>query len=199
MRFYDPGQGSIGIDGADLRDVKVKTLRKEIGIVSQETLLFNTTIKENLRYGNKNAGEAEVIAAAEAANIHKFISSLNEGYDTVVGERGVKLSGGEKQRVSIARAILKNPKILILDEATSSLDTESEKLIQQSISRLTEKRTTLMIAHRLSTIVDAGKIIVLRSGKVVESGNHQELIDHKGVYQKLFMSQFRETAGFLKQ
>ena len=195
MRFYDPTRGSVRIDGTDIRDVKSRTLRKEIGIVSQETLLFNTTIRENLRYGNKKAKDEEIQEAAETAEIHEFIMSLKDGYDTVVGERGVKLSGGEKQRISIARAILKNPKILILDEATSSLDTESEKSIQQSLHKLKEKRTTLMIAHRLSTIVDADTIVVLRKGKIVESGTHHALIENKGFYQQLFLAQFRETSG----
>jgi len=198
-RFYDPKQGSIMLDGRDIRNVKLKFLRAQIGIVAQDTFLFSGTIRDNLRFGNPRATEDEVVAAAKAANAHAFIINLPQSYDTEVGERGVKLSGGEKQRISIARTILKNPKILILDEATSSVDSQSENLIQQALSRLMKGRTTLIIAHRLSTVLSADRIVVLHNGKIIAEGKHQELYQKCAVYKKLFDEQFRTAKNQLSE
>lgn len=189
-RFYDVQAGSITIDGIDVRDVTLDSLRSQIGIVSQDIVLFNGTIEENIRYGNQTAGAEEVRAAAEAANAHEFISGFKDGYDTQIGERGVKLSGGQKQRISIARAILKNPRIIILDEATASLDTESEQLIQAALAKLLKGRTCLVIAHRLSTIQQADQIYVLENGRIEEHGTHAELLQRKGRYSELYELQF---------
>lgn len=189
-RFYDPIDGQILIDGVDVRDYDVKWLRRQIGVVLQEPYLFHGTIADNIRYGNANAGLEEVIRAAKAANAHDFIVSFPDGYDTIVGERGQSLSGGERQRISIARAILHDPKILILDEATSSVDTETEKQIQQALDRLVEGRTTIAIAHRLSTLQAADRLVVLEKGKVAETGTHSELVNKEdGVYAKLHKTQ----------
>ncbi len=184
-RFYDVTRGSILIDGQDIRDVTLESLRRQIGIVSQEAFLFNGTIRENIFYGRLDASEAEMIAAAEAANCHEFITRLPEKYDSRVGERGVKLSVGEKQRVSIARALLKDPPILILDEATASVDTVTEKLIQQALERLMAHRTSFVIAHRLSTVRNADQILVLKSGGIIERGTHEELMVLDGLYAHL--------------
>ncbi|HEV8245424.1 MAG TPA: ABC transporter ATP-binding protein [Polyangiaceae bacterium] len=189
-RFYDVLSGSILLDGHDIRDIAQDTLRRHIGIVTQETFLFNASVRDNLLYAKPDATETEVVAAAKAANIHTFIESLPDGYDTIVGERGFRLSGGEKQRMSIARALLKNPSILILDEATSSLDATSEHLIQEALEKLLEGRTALIIAHRLSTILSSDKIVVLDQGRVVDQGTHQELIARTGLYRQLFEQQF---------
>lgn len=189
-RFYDPDKGQVIIDGYDLRDLSMATLGEHIGIVSQETFLFHATIRENLLYAKEDANEDEIIAAAKAANIHDFIINLPEGYSTMVGERGHKLSGGEKQRLAIARVILKNPTIFILDEATSSLDSHSENLIQEAIQPLMTTRTSLVIAHRLSTILSADKIIVLQNGEIVEQGTHKELLKKDGLYASLYREQF---------
>ncbi len=194
-RFYDPTKGAITVDGYDLRDVKLHTLREQIGIVPQETLLFSGTIRENILYGKLDATEAEVIAAAKAANAHQFITQLPHGYHTVVGERGVKLSGGQRQRVAIARALLKDPRILILDEATSALDSESEALVQEALERLMQGRTTFVIAHRLSTVQIANRIAVMESGQVVELGSHHELMALGGLYSRLYSLQFSREAG----
>lgn len=191
-RFYDPTSGQVLIDGVDVRDVTQASLRQQIGIVPQETLLFGGTIRENIRYGRLEASEAEIIEAAKAANAHDFIIGLHDGYDTLVGERGIKLSGGQRQRVAIARAILKDPRILLLDEATSSLDSESETLVQDALARLMQNRTTIIIAHRLSTIRVANRIVVLDQGRIVEIGTHDELIARDGVYTKLYELQYRE-------
>jgi ATP-binding cassette subfamily B protein len=189
-RFYDPTDGQILIDGVDVRDYDVRWLRRQIGMVLQEPYLFHGTIAENIRYGNPDASEADIIRAARAANAHDFIVGFPDGYDTMVGERGQSLSGGERQRISIARAILHNPRILILDEATSSVDTETEKQIQQALDRLVEGRTTIAIAHRLSTLTAADRLVVLEKGKVVEQGVHSELVDKPdGVYAKLQRTQ----------
>jgi subfamily B ATP-binding cassette protein MsbA len=190
-RFYDLESGSILIDDINLRKIKMKSLRELMGIVTQETILFNDTIRNNIAYGIKNPPLDKIIEAAKAANAHNFISELSNGYDTLIGDRGIKLSGGERQRLSIARALLKNPPILILDEATSSLDTESEILVQQAIERLMEGRTSIVIAHRLSTVQNADKIIVLNEGKIVEQGNHNDLLELNGLYSKLYNMQFK--------
>lgn len=190
-RFYDVQSGEILIDGTNIKNVKSGDLRKLMGIVTQETLLFNDSIKNNIAYGETEIPLEKIIEAAKAANAHNFISRLEQGYDTVIGDRGVKLSGGERQRISIARALLKNPPILILDEATSSLDTESEILVQQAIEKLMEGRTSIVIAHRLSTIKNADKIIVISKGEIVETGKHSELLAKDGLYSKLHNVQFR--------
>ncbi len=190
-RFYDPTSGRVTIDGVDLRDVDLKSLRRLLGIVTQETILFNDTVRNNIAYGFEGAADREVIAAAEAANAHGFISAMPDGYDTEIGERGVMLSGGERQRIAIARAILKNPPVLILDEATSSLDTESERLVQEAIERLLRGRTVLVIAHRLSTVRNADRIVVLDEGTISETGTHQDLMSLEGLYRHLYDMQFR--------
>ncbi len=184
-RFHDVQKGEILFDEINIKDASITDLRNHIGIVSQESILFNTTVRENIAFGMPNATTKEIIAAAKIANAHHFIEKLENGYDTNIGERGNKLSGGQKQRVSIARAILKNPNILILDEATSALDTESEKLVQDALDHLMKNRTSLVIAHRLSTIKKADQIIVLSKGEIVEQGTHSELMDKKGTYFKL--------------
>lgn len=188
-RFYDATEGGILIDGVDIRTVITNSLRQQIAIVPQETILFSSSVGENIAYGRIDAGQDEIIEAAKAANAHDFIDRLPEGYDTLVGERGVKLSGGERQRVAIARALLKNPKLLILDEATSSLDVASEAIVQDALERLMKGRTTLIIAHRLSTIVNADRILVIKEGRIVESGTHQDLLDLGGLYSELYAIQ----------
>jgi ATP-binding cassette subfamily B protein len=186
LRMYDVDAGSIAVDGQDLRDVTITSLRERVGYVSQETFLFYGTVAENISYGTFDADREAVVEAAKAAEAHDFITNLPEGYDTEVGERGVKLSGGQRQRIAIARAILKDPSILVLDEATSDVDTETEMLIQRSLDRLTADRTTFAIAHRLSTIKDADQIVVVEGGRVVERGTHDDLIDDDGLYAHLW-------------
>ena len=194
-RLYDPAEGVIRIDGHDLRDLTLDSLSSAIGMVTQETYLFHDTIRTNLTYAKPDATRAEIEAAARAANIHQFITELPEGYDTVVGERGYRLSGGEKQRIALARVILKDPRILVLDEATSHLDSESEALIQEALKRVMAGRTSIVIAHRLSTILAADLILVLDRGKIVERGTHDELLALTGVYTQLYETQFnREKA-----
>jgi ATP-binding cassette subfamily B protein len=190
-RFYDPTEGTVSIDGHDLRGLTLSALADEIGMVTQETFLFNDTIRANLLYARPEATPEEVEAACRAANIHDFIAGLAEGYDTVVGNRGYRLSGGEKQRVAIARVILKNPRILVLDEATSSLDSHSEALIHDALERIMKNRTSLVIAHRLSTILAADMILVLEAGRLVERGTHAELLAKGGLYASLYETQFR--------
>ena len=185
-RFYDVTKGSITIDGKNIKDIKTESLRNLMGIVTQEAILFNDTVYNNIAFGMPNADEASVIQAAQIANAHEFISEMPEGYHTNIGDRGSKMSGGQRQRISIARAILKNPPILILDEATSALDTESERLVQDAITKLMKNRTTLVIAHRLSTIQHADEILVLQKGEILERGRHGELLEKGGVYRKLY-------------
>ncbi|WP_096201660.1 ABC transporter ATP-binding protein [Bacillus sp. FJAT-45350] len=185
-RFYDVTGGRILLDGRDIRDYKVRSLRDNIGMVLQDNILFSDSVKTNILMGNPGASDEDVIAAAKAANAHQFIVSLPNGYDTEVGERGVKLSGGQKQRIAIARVFLKNPPILIFDEATSALDLESEHLIQEAVEELAKDRTTFIVAHRLSTITHADRIVVIENGEITEVGNHEELINKNGSYQKLF-------------
>ena len=191
-RFYDPTGGLITIDGTSLRDVTLKSLRDQIGIVTQETVLFNDTVGANIAYGRSNTSQKDIERAAQIANAHRFISDLPLKYQTVIGDRGARLSGGERQRLSIARAVLKNPPLLILDEATSALDTESELLVQEAIHNLMKGRTVLVIAHRLSTIKDAHRILVLNKGQIVEVGTHEELLVKNGLYQRLYELQFRD-------
>ena len=189
-RFFEPTKGRITLDRIDIKDVRIKSLRNLMGIVTQETILFNDTISGNIAYGQKEVKSSKIHAAAEAANAKEFIDALPQGFNTVIGEKGVRLSGGQRQRLAIARALLKDPPILILDEATSSLDTESEKYVQEAIDNLMKDRTVLVIAHRLSTIVNADRIIVLDNGKIVESGTHTELLDKSGIYKNLYDIQF---------
>ncbi|MGA9118568.1 MAG: ABC transporter ATP-binding protein [Bacteroidota bacterium] len=191
-RFYDPTAGSITLDGIDIRSIDIRSLRDKIGIVTQETILFNDTVRSNIAYGLDDCPIEKVVAAARAANAHAFISDMPKGYDSVIGERGVKISGGERQRLALARAILKNPPILILDEATSSLDTESEILVQEAIERLMAGRTSIVIAHRLSTVQHADRIVVVENGRIVETGRHSDLLENEnGLYRKLYGLQFR--------
>ena len=186
-RFYDPDSGKILFDDVELQALKVSWLRQQVGLVSQEPVLFNDTIRSNIAYGKQGAAsEEEIVAAAEAANAHQFISALPDGYNTIVGERGIQLSGGQKQRVAIARAIIKDPKVLLLDEATSALDAESERVVQEALDQVMVDRTTVVVAHRLSTIRGADIIAVLKNGAVAEKGKHEELMRIKdGTYASL--------------
>jgi len=194
-RFYDPIHGRILVDGHDLRRVQIRSLRRHVAVVLQDTFLFNTTVRENLLYGKPGASEGEMVAAAKAAYAHEFIEQLDQGYDTEIGERGVKLSGGQKQRLALARAILADPRILILDEATSSVDAEAEYLIQQALEEVMKGRTSLVIAHRLSTIRNADKIIALEEGRIREIGDHHELLARGGLYSQLYQRQLELAAS----
>jgi ATP-binding cassette subfamily B protein len=197
LRFYDPTEGIIMIDAVDLRDMRLRDLRHHVGAVMQDIFLFSTTIRENISYGVHGAGDEEIVAAAEAANAHDFISGFVDGYDTLVGERGVSLSGGQKQRVAIARALLRNPRILLLDDSTSNVDTETEYQILQALARLMEERTTFVIAHRLLTLKGADQIFVLDNGGIIERGTHAELVDADGAYRELYDLQLRSQEEFI--
>jgi subfamily B ATP-binding cassette protein MsbA len=192
-RFYELNAGRIEIDGTDIREITLASLRSQIAIVAQDTFLFNETVASNIRYGRREATDFEVQEAARAALADEFIRALPDGYDTVIGERGTRLSGGQRQRIAIARALLKNSPILILDEATSHLDTESELLVQSALANLMVGRTVLVIAHRLSTIRRADKIVVLEGGRIREMGSHDELLRRGGIYHRLYELQFEET------
>ena len=193
-RLYDPQVGRVTLDGVDIRDLDPAVLGRHIGVVTQDTFLFHASVADNLRYSRPEATDAELVDACRAANIDSMIAALPDGYDTVVGERGHRLSGGEKQRIAIARVILKDPRILILDEATSHLDSESERAVQQALARLMRGRSSLVIAHRLSTILRADLILVMDGGRIVERGSHAELLTADGLYAALYHSQFRHDA-----
>jgi subfamily B ATP-binding cassette protein MsbA len=192
LRFYDPTHGKILVDGIDIKDVSFDSLRKQIGVVTQENILFNDTIRNNLRYGSLEASEEQIIRAATQAYAHDFILQQPQGYETIVGDKGVKLSGGQKQRLAIARALLKNPSILLLDEATNALDTESERYVQAALDVLVKGRTVIVIAHRLSTVQNADLIVVLEKGRIAEQGKHDELLKQNKLYRKLYDLQFAE-------
>ena len=189
-RFYDPTEGKILVDGKDIKNVDLESLRSQMGIMLQDTFLFSDSIMENIRYGRIDATDEEVINAAKAVNAHKFIIELEKGYDTEVNERGSRLSLGQRQLISFARALLANPRILILDEATSNIDTQTEKLVQEGIERILHGRTSFVVAHRLSTIRDCDKIMVINNGEIEEVGNHEELLKKKGSYYELYMAQY---------
>jgi subfamily B ATP-binding cassette protein MsbA len=191
LRFYDPTRGVIKIGGVDIREAATRDLRSQIAVVTQEIILFNDTVSRNIELGRPGATREEIIAAARHANAHNFIIESPNGYDTVIGEKGVMFSGGQRQRLAIARAVLRNAPILVLDEATSALDTESERAVQAALDKLMRDRTTLCIAHRLSTIFHADMIVVLDQGRIVETGTHTELVRHGGIYQKLYELQFQ--------
>jgi ABC-type multidrug transport system fused ATPase/permease subunit len=190
LRFFDPGEGRLLVDGNDLRDLNLRWYRERIGLVPQDVFLFDRSVADNITYGNPSANEEELLAAAQAANAVEFIEQMPDGLDTLIGERGVKLSGGQRQRIAIAREFLRNPRILILDEATSSLDSATERLIQQAMETLLAGRTSVVIAHRLSTVLRADNIVVLDEGRIVETGRHADLLEARGLYASLYHSQF---------
>jgi len=196
VRLFDADEGAITIDGVNLNDIKISSLMSLVGMVSQDTFIFNASIKENIIFGLEGVSEERLIAAAKQANAHEFISHFPSGYDTVVGDKGLKLSGGQRQRIAIARAILRNPKILILDEATSSLDSHAEAAVQNAVNEVSKDRTVIVIAHRLSTVVNADKIIVLDRGTVAEEGSHEELLKRGGIYSALYEVQHKGNSGY---
>ena len=189
LRFFDPGEGEVRLDGIPVQTLSLAYLREQIGLVSQDPFLFNGTVEENIRYGNLGASTEDIRKAAEAANATRFIDKLADGFDTLIGERGVRLSGGERTRIALARVFLKDPPILVLDEATASVDTETEEKIKEALDRLMSQRTTLIIAHRLATLEGVDRVLVLRDGHLVETGTHQELLEGDTVYSRLFRSQ----------
>ena len=191
-RFYDPTEGAVSLDGRDLRTVRLDSLYRQIALVPQDMVLFGGSIMDNIRYGRETATDDEVLAASRAAHAHEFISAMPEGYRTLVGEKGVNLSGGQRQRLAIARAILKNARILILDEATSALDAESERLVQDALEKLMAGRTTIVIAHRLTTIQRADRILVVNRGRIVEEGTHASLLERRGLYHYLYTLRLEE-------
>jgi subfamily B ATP-binding cassette protein MsbA len=192
IRLYDPTYGSFEIDVINLKDLDIQSWRKKIGFVSQDVFIFNISARENICYGHFEATDEEIISAAKKAEIHDFIMKLPDGYNTIMGERGVKLSGGQRQRISIARAIIHNPEILILDEATSSLDTKTEKLIQREFGNLMKNRTVIMISHRLSTVINADNIVVIDKGRIVEQSDHLNLLKKEGVYSEIYNIQVKD-------
>jgi ATP-binding cassette subfamily B protein len=194
-RLYDPQAGSVRIDGHDVRDLKLASLSANIGMVTQEAILFHASVRENLRFAKPEATDDEIERAARAAHIHDTIVAMPNGYDTMVGERGYRLSGGEKQRLALARIILKDPRILVLDEATSSLDSHSERLIREALEPILKSRTSIVIAHRLSTILAADQILVMENGRIVERGRHADLVAKNGLYARLYQEQFKEEAA----
>jgi ATP-binding cassette subfamily B protein len=198
-RFYDVTEGRVTADGQDVRDVTLESLRRQIGIVLQESLLFSATIRENIAYGRTDATEEEIVAAAQSAHAHDFIMEFPDGYDALVGERGVTLSGGQRQRVAIARALLMDPRILILDDSTSSVDTETEYLIQQALQTLMKGRTTFVIAQRLQTVLNANQILVLDGGRVAERGTHEELLAQGGLYKEIYDLQLKDQARLRRE
>ena len=198
-RFFDVTGGNICIDGIDVRDIAVADLRRQIAIVTQEPILFNETVRDNIAYGRPDATEAQIVSAAKAAYAHDFILRFPNGYDTMIGELGGRLSGGEKQRLCIARALIKDAPILILDEATSSLDSEAEAVVQKALENLMHGRTTVVIAHRLSTVASADRIAVIVSGRIVEEGTHETLLSRKGEYEKLYRMQYAATLGMMQE
>lgn len=193
MRFYDPTSGRILVDGNDLRDLRLESLRRKVAMVAQENVLFSVTIAENIRYGNREATDEQVVAASKAADLHSFIEELPEGYETMIGEHGIKLSGGQKQRLALARALVTDPAILILDDVTSALDGETEHRVQEALREVMQGRTTFIIAHRLSSVVEADRIVVLEGGEIVDIGPHAELVDKEGVYRDLYHEQFKSV------
>ena len=195
FRFYEVNEGSISIGGHKIQKLTQDSLRAAIGVVPQDTVLFNDTLRENVRYGRPDASEQAILAASEHAMLTEFISKLPKGYDTLVGERGLKVSGGEKQRIAIARALLKGPRIFLFDEATSSLDSHTEQAINQSLQTIARNHTTLVIAHRLSTVVDCDEIIVLEEGRIVERGSHRQLLEQSGRYKEMWQVQMQSDRG----
>jgi len=193
MRFYDPTRGAVRIDGYDLRDVRLESVRRQVSMVAQENVLFSVSILENIKYGNRDASDEEAIASAKAADLHDFIMSLPDGYETMIGEAGIKLSGGQKQRLALARALVTDPRILILDDVTSALDGETEARVQDALRVVMNGRTTFIIAHRLSSVVEADRIVIIEDGKIVDIGNHRELVDREGIYRDLYREQFRSA------
>lgn len=199
MRFYDPTDGRVLYDGIDLRDIRLESLRKQMSMVAQENVLFSVSIMENVKYGAKDATDAQAIEACKASDLHEFVEELEDGYDTKIGEDGMKLSGGQKQRLALARALVTNPSVLILDDVTSALDGETEARVQESLKRVMRGRTTFIIAHRLSSVVDADRIIVLEAGRIVDSGTHAELIERPGIYQDMYREQFRSALALVEE